>query len=154
MKKLLLYCGLLLGALGGQAQTQLPAPPSLPAAAAPDAPLGRLFFSPERRSILERQRQLNIRETQTLEGETLSLNGAVLRSSGKKTYWLNGRAQNDDNTPSGVTIIPHRKAPGRATVTAGGESSAELRIGESLNRATGEKQTGLGDGSITVKFPR
>ncbi|OQY76184.1 MAG: hypothetical protein B6D47_00250, partial [Rhodocyclaceae bacterium UTPRO2] len=45
--------------------------------------LGRLFFTPERRAALERQRQLNIRETQkTIEGAELGVSGIVQRSSG------------------------------------------------------------------------
>ncbi|OQY70928.1 MAG: hypothetical protein B6D47_06895, partial [Rhodocyclaceae bacterium UTPRO2] len=55
---------------------------------AADETLGRLFFTPERRAALERQRQLNIRETQkTIEGAELGVSGIVQRSSGKNTAW-------------------------------------------------------------------
>jgi len=41
--------------------------------------LGRLFFTPERRATLDRQRQFNIQEVRTLEGATVSLDGIVRR---------------------------------------------------------------------------
>lgn len=130
---------------------QVPAPQASMATGSGEEPLGRLFFSPERRSAMERQRQYNIKESQAMEGETLSLDGVVLRSSGKKTYWVNGRAQNDDSNSSGVAISSNRKNPGQARVTSNGEPMADLRIGETLNLSTKEKQTGIGNGTVTVK---
>jgi hypothetical protein len=48
--------------------------------------LGRLFFTPERRQALDRQRQLNIQDSkQVVEDPTLTINGMVTRSSGKRT---------------------------------------------------------------------
>ena len=48
------------------------------AANAADAPeLGRLFFTPDRRIALERQRTFNVQEAQTLQGTTMSLDGVV-----------------------------------------------------------------------------
>lgn len=133
------------------AHAQAPAAVAAPATAVTEPALGRLFFSPERRNTLERQRQLNIRETQTLEGESLSLDGLVVRSSGKKTFWVNGRAQNDNDAPTGVAITPQRKTPGKAIVSASGEAPEEIKVGETFNRATREKQSGLPDGSLQVK---
>jgi hypothetical protein len=120
-----------------------------------EKPLGRLFFTPERRNALERQRQYNIRESQAMEGETLSINGVVLRSGGKKTYWVNGHVQNDDSTGSGVTITTSRKTPGQTKVTTtNGEPMADLRVGETINLSTKEKQTGIGNGSLSIKGAR
>ena len=56
-----------------------------PANAADAAPLGRLFFTPERRAALERQRAFNIQEAQTLQGSSMSLDGVVYRSGGTST---------------------------------------------------------------------
>lgn len=120
------------------------------ALAQPSEPLGRLFFTPERRAALERQRQLNIQETQTLEGATMSLDGIVVRSGGKRTVWINKQAQHDDAAPSGVAVAVPRRNPGRAVLSAGEESPASLRVGESINRATREKARGVDDGQITV----
>lgn len=117
---------------------------------AEDQPLGRLFFTPEKRAALERQRRLNIQEAQTLEGATMSLNGVVLRSSGKKTVWINGRAQQDELSPLNVTAAVKAKEARGALLSANGEPPAELKVGEAINRATREKNNGLQGGSLQV----
>jgi hypothetical protein len=122
------------------------------AAAAAAEPLDRLFFTPERRASLERQRQLNIQEAQTLEGASMSLDGMVVRSSGKNTVWVNKRAQPERSASSGVSATV--KGGGKAVVTAGEETPAELRVGESINRATREKNDGLGGGVVVAKPAR
>ena len=127
----------------------LHAPSVLPAA---DEPLGKLFFTPERRAALERQRQLNIQETQqVVEGATLTVSGVVKRSSGKTTTWINGTPQDDMSAATGVRVEIDRANPARTTVVAGEESPASLKVGEAINRATRETTSGVGDGRITVK---
>lgn len=122
---------------------------ALPASA---EPLGRLFLTPERRAALERQRQLNIQETQqVIEGATLSVSGVVKRSSGKTTTWVNGTPQDDSSSATGVHVEIDRANPARTTVVAGEESPASLKVGESINRATRETTSGVGDGRIIVK---
>lgn len=112
--------------------------------------LGRLFFTPEKRAALERQRQLNIQETQTLEGASMSLDGVVVRSSGKRTVWINSRAQHDASAPAGVTAETGPRQPGQAVLQAGEETPARLKVGESINRATRESSGGLAQGQISV----
>lgn len=115
-------------------------------------PLGKLFFTPERRTALERQRQLNIQETQqVIEGATLTVSGVVQRSSGKTTTWVNGAAQEDMNAATGVRVEVDRANPGKTTVVAGEETPASLKVGEAINRATRETTSGVGEGQITVK---
>ena len=114
-------------------------------------PLGRLFLTPERRAILERQRQLNIQEVQTIEGSTVTVDGVVTRSSGRSTVWVNQRPQNENTLGTGVTTHVSPANPGRVTVAPGDESPASLRVGETINRGTREKSDALGDGRITVK---
>lgn len=113
-------------------------------------PLGRLFLSPERRAVLERQRQLNIQEVQTIEGSTVTLDGVVTRSSGKTTVWVNQRPQNENALGTGITATVSGKEPGKVVVTPGDESPTSLKVGESINRGTREKTDALGDGRITV----
>lgn len=125
------------------------AAPSVPAAA---EELGRLFFTAERRAALERQRLLNIQETQqVIEGATLTVSGVVQRSSGKTTTWINNTPQDDRNNATGVRVEIDRADPGRTTVVAGEESPAKLKVGEAINRATRETTSGVGEGRITVK---
>ena len=79
---------------GTKAAALLAAALLLPAAPAAAEELGKLFLTPERRAALERQRQLNIRESQpVIEGATLMVTGVVKRSSGKSTTWVNGTPQ-------------------------------------------------------------
>lgn len=132
---------------------------SLPAqaaeVAAPPAPasaIGRLFFTPEKRTLLERQRLSNIRETQSLEGATMSLDGVVQRSSGKSTVWINGHPQTErDASRTGVDVRLSPKNPGHAQLAPGEESPTQLKVGEAINRATGERNDRLGGG--VVKTP-
>ena len=122
---------------------------ALPAGA---EPLGRLFFTPERRAALERQRQLNIQETQqVIEGATLTVSGVVRRSSGRTTTWVNNTPQEPGNAASGVRVEFGRGNPARATVVAGEEPPASLKVGEASNRATRETSSGVGEGRISVK---
>lgn len=114
-------------------------------------PLGRLFMTPERRAALERQRQLNIQEVQTLEGSSVTIDGVVTRSSGRSTVWINQRPQNEDSLGTGVTAHISPTNPSRVTVAPGEEAPASLKVGESINRGTREKTDALGDGRITVK---
>jgi len=117
-----------------------------------DEELGRLFFTPERRHALDRQRQFNIQEKQEIpEDPTLTINGVVTRSSGKRTVWINGVAQNDNEKPSGVAIIPNRKAPGKVVVQPNDAPAGNARVGETVNRNTGEATDLLGDGKIRLK---
>ena len=117
--------------------------------------LGRLFFTPERRQNLDRQRQLNIQEKQEIpEDPTLTINGVVTRSSGKRTVWINGTAQNDRETPSGVSVTPNKKDVGKVVVQAIDAPAGNAKVGDTVNRNTGESTDLLDGGSITLKRKR
>jgi hypothetical protein len=124
----------------------------LPPIAGAEDELGRLFFTPERRQILDRQRQLNIQEKQEIpEDPTLTINGVVTRSSGKRTVWINGVAQNERETPSGVTVTTSRKEPGKVVVQTDDAPNGNAKVGGTVNRNTGESTDLLGDGRIEIK---
>jgi hypothetical protein len=124
-----------------------------PAASAEEA-LGRLFFTPERREALDRQRQLNIQDTrQVNEDPTLTINGMVTRSSGKRTSWINGAAQNENEISGGTIVRPSGQGAGKVVVQAGDAPTANVRIGETVNRNTGEASDLLNDGRIVIKRP-
>lgn len=123
-------------------------------AAATEPALGRLFLTPEWRGALERQRQLNIQQTRSLAGDTVRLDGIVVRSSGKSTVWVNNRPQTESSRDSGVTAATSRRQPGRAAVSTGAEPPVDLKVGVTLNQATGEKSGGLASGEIRVRPAR
>jgi hypothetical protein len=111
-------------------------------------PLGRLFFAPERRAQLDRQRQTNVREVQVVQGETLSLNGIVRREDGRSTVWINGVPQAGAGAGAISATIVDRA---RATLAAGEDAPVSLKVGESVNRGTREKADGLHGGSVRVR---
>lgn len=126
-----------------------------PAQAEQTASLGRLFFTPEKRLLLERQRVSNIQEAQSLEGETMSLDGVVQRSSGKSTVWINGRAQDEhDAARTGVNVRLTPKDPGHAQLAPGQETPTRIKVGEAINRATGERNDRLGGGVVKTPTSR
>lgn len=120
-------------------------------AATAESALGRLFLTPEWRSALERQRQLNIQQTPSLESDTLRLDGVVVRSSGKSTVWINNRPQTESARDSGVTAAISRRQPDRVAVSTGAEPPVDLKVGVTLDQATGEKSGGLANGEIRVR---
>lgn len=122
-----------------------------PAHAADVPELGRLFFTPERRATLERQRTFNVQETQALQGTTMSLDGVVYRSGGKATVWVNRQAQNENEASrTGVNAVVSPGSPGSALLAPGEEAPARLKVGEAVNRATGERNTRLGSGTVVT----
>ncbi len=125
---------------------------ALASAHAADTPeLGRLFFTPERRATLERQRTFNVQETQALQGTTMTLDGVVYRSSGKATVWVNRQAQTESEASrTGVSAVISPGSPGSALLAPGEEKPAQLKVGEAVNRATGERNTRLGGGSVVT----
>lgn len=128
---------------------------SLPLHAADTTEIGRLFFTPEKRALLEHQRLTNTRQTQSLEGATLSLDGVVQRSSGKSTVWINGHPQHEhDAARTGVEVRLSANDPGQAQLAPGNEAPTRLKVGESVNRATGEHIDRLGGGAVKTPSRR
>lgn len=113
---------------------------------------GRLFFTPERRVALERLRLSTVRETDSIEGATLSLDGVVARSSGKSTVWISGKPQHEgDAALTGIRARVNRLSPGTASVSAGDAlSQSSMKVGDSINLGTQERQGILGSGSVKV----
>lgn len=119
-----------------------------PAATAGD--LGRLFFTPDRRAALERQRELNLPQRDSLgENDMLTLNGLVTRSNGKRTIWINGTAVSESSS-----LIRFRAAAnqaGSARLTTGDEAPISLTVGNTLNRGSGQVNSSLGNGWVRVR---
>ena len=120
-----------------------------PNAQAAPAPVQRLFFSAEKRATLDRQRTQNLQQIRSLQGATLNLDGMVQRSSGKSTVWINGQPQNENEAArNGVNVFLSPKTPGKAQIAPGDESPTALKVGETINRATGERDNRLGNGIV------
>ena len=124
----LALAGALLGAIPG----------SIPLAAAQD--LGRIFFTPQQRQDLDRRRNLNVPESEVVVESLVTVNGHVTRSSGKTTTWINGVPQYD--TYRG-------RAPDRVGVDRG-DAAVGVKIGQTLDRSTGEVRDTIESGAIKV----
>lgn len=90
--------------------------------------LGRLFFTPEQRLLLDRQRRFGA--TYESGSSAVQLDGTVTRTRGKPTTWINGRSLDQDRDETVVFGVP-------------------LRVGESLDPATRQKTDIVPDGSIS-----
>lgn len=125
------------------------------ASPAPAEELGRLFFTPERRQALDRQRQLNLPDRREIpEDPTLTINGVVTRSSGKRTVWINGIEQDEKDIGSGIAVTPSRANPGKVVVQPDGAPASRASVGDTINRNTGETADLLGGGVIAPGRPR
>ena len=132
---------LLLLAQGVAAAPDAPANPAVPA----DAPLGRLFFTPEERIALDRQRLTGLAEA----GDVLTVNGVTRnRANGKSTVWINGRPWHEAKSLTGVSPAPRDTT--RVAVETGKGQPLALKIGDSANRLTGETQDKLAGGRVAV----
>jgi hypothetical protein len=114
----------------------------LPLAAASQE-LGRLFFTPAQRQDLDRRRTSNTQAAVAVVEDRVTANGRVTRSLGPSTTWINGQPQDDplrERNAAMVRLPPEENQP-----------SVSLKIGETLDRTSGEKRDGLGGGSITIR---
>lgn len=106
--------------------------------------LGRLFFSPERRAVLDQQRQQNLTQNRdALSESNLTLNGVVRRSSGRSTVWLNGNPVDDP-------AIAREPDPAAVGTRPG---SPPLRVGDTLHQGSGEREDLLKGGSVSIRRP-
>lgn len=101
-----------------------------PSLQADTPPLGRLFFDAQQRANLDQQRQRNpwFAPKGDDTGAALTVNGEIRSSSGRRLRWINGEANWDNTAP----------AP-------------RVPIGDTYRPGSGEHQSVLGDGQITIK---
>jgi hypothetical protein len=116
--------------------------------------LGRLFFTPEQRTALDARRKARIPDKPAaaaqVESPVTRVNGIVQRSGGKSTVWVNGEAI-PESPQAGAQGAPRPTGAGRVTVPAGeGDRSLDLRVGESLNRGSGEVRDVVGKDEVRV----
>jgi hypothetical protein len=125
----------------------------LPAAGASAQELGRLFFSPEQRAALDARRKARLpdRPAQAAPSPTTRIDGTVKRSGGKSTVWVDGEAVPDGTQPEGLRLR-RGEDPSRVTVIIGEDGRRrEMRVGETLDRASGAVKDVVGDGKVRVE---
>jgi hypothetical protein len=125
------------------------------ASAGAQQPLGRLFFTPEQRSALDARRKARIPDKPAAavaaESPTTRVDGHVVRSSGRSTIWVNGEPAPEGVEQEGLRVKAGRSDPGQVSVTVGDSARKfDLRVGEKLDRGSGEVRDVIGDGRIKV----
>ena len=115
--------------------------------------LERLFFTPEQRSALDARRKARLpdKPAAAAPSPTTRIDGSVRRSSGRSTLFVDGEALSDSAQPEGLQL--RRGAdPSRVTVIVGEDGRRiEMRVGETLDRATGEVKDAIGGGEVRVR---
>lgn len=116
-------------------------------------PLGRLFFTPEQRAMLDARRKAGVPDDNLPAdaSTTTRLDGFVKRSGGKSTVWVNGQP-----IPEAAPDAPRIGAGEARVAVPVGESrtSVGLKPGETLDRGTGRVRDVIGDGEIRVRPSR
>lgn len=137
------------------------------AAASQAAPLGRLFFTPQERAFLDRERQkAGMPSSDTgAPAESIAFNGHITRSSGKSTVWINGKPLHENersevsslrpNERSEVSSLRPNDASQQFQITEAKRGAGEiairisdthrtypLKVGQTLTPASGEIREG------------
>ena len=109
----------------------------IPSAGMAAEPLGRLFFSPAQRSVLDAGKTLTTAAPAVPAPRTVHLTGVVTRSDAENTVWINGTAYHDAS-PDGVQIKTDRAAPGSTAVRVPGKSTTtRVKVGQKLDLNSG-----------------
>ena len=117
--------------------------------------LGRLFFTPEQRAALDARRKARVPDkpaaVPVTESPVTRVNGAVRRGGGKSTVWVNDEMIPEDAQADGARVSPRSPNPGRVSIPAGENAQRhDLRVGESLDRGSGEVRDVIGEGEIKI----
>jgi len=119
--------------------------------------LGRLFFTPEQRAALDARRAARVPDrpaaAPVVESPVTRINGLVKRSRGNSTIWVNGQPLPEGAQAEGARIEPG--SSDRVSVTVGeSETRRDLKVGESLDRGSGEVRDVIGGGKLSIGPPK
>lgn len=111
--------------------------------------LGRLFLTPEQRSALDARRKARLpdKPQAVIASPITRIDGFVTRGGGRATVWVNGAAVGEGAEQAGLRVLPRRADPSRVTIEIGeGERKFDMKVGQSLEHATGEVKDPLRGG--------
>lgn len=111
-------------------------------AVADEAPLGRLFFSPDERRALDERRT----ELLAGSGRRLRLDG-IVRTPRRTTLWIDGAAREAGGDAGALPVARH---PGKVAV-ATGVGPATVGVGESVDLDSGRRDDRLRGGALVVR---
>lgn len=117
--------------------------------AAADPPVGRLFFTPAQRALLDVARSQRTRATVATERteqvlveqpapQTITYGGMVRRSDGQTTVWINDRAVHGQEAVGGTTLIRRLGPDGAVTLEVPQSNRrVDLKVGQSVEVLSG-----------------
>ena len=126
-----------------------------------EAYFGRLFFSTERRQDATENAPVSaVTNVQPFTDDAfLSIDGIVARSNGPHTVWINGSAyagNAPNELPDEMAVITQPGATAKVVLKAS-DSTAQtsppsntIHVGETLERASGERQDRLKGGYLRI----
>lgn len=107
-----------------------------------EAPLGRLFFTPEQRQEIDRQWQQGLHPPLPAHEARLTINGTVRRDSGARTTWINGSMRHEPRAAG--------SPPGQVTLRTEARRDVRLKAGQSYDTSSERILDPLGDGRIQI----
>jgi hypothetical protein len=111
-----------------------------PAAGMAAEPLGRLFFTPAQRSVLDAGKYTGPPAPVAPAPRTVHLDGVVTRSDAQRTVWINGTAYHD-RSPDGVQVKTSPAAPATTSIRITGKTATmRVKVGQRLNLNSGQIQ--------------
>lgn len=111
-------------------------------------PIGRLFFSPDERAMLDQQRNKTSADSppnQVTQTDPITLNGIVRRSSGKTTAWINRVPQNENETPQGIAVQQGKTSKPSALLLLPSGKQVQLKAGQTFDTTRGKIHEGYED---------
>jgi len=129
-------------------------------AGAADAPLGRLFFTPEQRAQLDMLRTKKVVASQAKEEpapEVVIYNGIIRRSDGKTTVWVNNQALSEADLREKPAIAGRVSRDGQIVIQAGQSGSAaktQLKVGQSAELLSGQVAESYSTAATAVRAPK
>jgi len=117
--------------------------------------LGRLFFTPDQRAALDARRRARVPDKPAAVPQVVHpvtrVDGAVRRSGGRSTVFVNGEPVQESPRGEGARLQPKGAELGRVSVPVGDEQRYELRVGETFDRNSGEVRDVIGKDAVKVK---
>lgn len=112
----------------------------IPATGMAAEPLGRLFFTPTQRNVLDAGKYAGAPASVALGPRTIHLDGVVTRSDAERTVWINGKAYHDES-PDGVQVKTSPGAPASTSIRIPGKTATtRVKVGQRLDLNSGHIQ--------------
>lgn len=110
----------------------------IPAAGMAAEPLGRLFFTPTQRNVLDAGKYAGTPAPVAPAPRTVHLDGVVTRSDAERTVWINGTAYHD-GSPDGMQVKTSPAAPASTSIRIPGKTAtARVKVGQRLDLNSGQ----------------